>query len=83
MGPPWLRIECPEHILNGVVSSYHTVSGMTDEKILARYKAEFLVKDPKLIKPFADGNNSIPCDMPPLMIMSLAMHSVVNHKLNK
>lgn len=46
-------------------------------------KAEFLVKDPKLVKPFADSDSRAPRDTPPLTMMSLALRSVVNHELNK
>ncbi|MBW0461024.1 hypothetical protein O181_000739 [Austropuccinia psidii MF-1] len=69
MGPCWLDIK------EAFPSSRPTP--------LSWCKLEVHVKDPKMISPFGDSDNTAPKETPPLNILSMSLRDVMNHKENK
>ncbi|KAJ3052467.1 DNA-directed DNA polymerase alpha catalytic subunit pol1 [Rhizophlyctis rosea] len=64
MGPCWVRIE------NAEIS----------KTSLTWCKLEINLTNPKLLKPFGDGDENAPKQSPPLVVMSLSLRTVMNHK---
>ncbi|KAJ3040455.1 DNA-directed DNA polymerase alpha catalytic subunit pol1 [Rhizophlyctis rosea] len=64
MGPCWVSI----------------TNAQITNKNLSWCKLEVTVEDPKLLKPFADNDESAPKQPPPLVVMSLTLRTVMNHQ---
>ncbi|KAI7858123.1 DNA polymerase family B-domain-containing protein [Circinella umbellata] len=67
MGPCWLKIENAK------------LSGSNETWC----KAEVVIEDPKLVNPLRDANGNAPSHIPPLVILSLSLRTVMNHQKNQ
>ncbi|KAI9257390.1 DNA polymerase family B-domain-containing protein [Phascolomyces articulosus] len=67
MGPCWIKIEDAK------------LSGSNETWC----KAEAIVEDPKLVNPLRDDHGNSPNHIPPLVIMSLSLRTVMNHQKNQ
>ncbi|ORZ24563.1 DNA polymerase family B-domain-containing protein [Absidia repens] len=66
MGPCWLEIK----------------NAKTSGSKETWCKAEFLVNNPKMCNPYRDANGNAPKEIPPLVIMSLSLRTVLNKQKN-
>ncbi|KAI8333396.1 hypothetical protein BC941DRAFT_358178 [Chlamydoabsidia padenii] len=66
MGPCWLQIKNAK------------ASGSKETWC----KTEFTINDPKMCNPLRDANGNAPTDVPPLVVMSLSLRTVLNKQKN-
>ncbi|KAJ2960289.1 hypothetical protein NQZ79_g4309 [Umbelopsis isabellina] len=64
MGPCWLEVKNPN-----IASANETWC-----------KVQAVIEDPKLCNPLKDANGNAPKDIPPLVVMSLSLRTVMNHQ---
>lgn len=64
MGPCWLHVKNPT-----IASANETWC-----------KVQAVIEDPKLCNPLKDANGNAPKDIPPLVVMSLSLRTVMNHQ---